>query len=188
MNTLLALWLPILLSAVVVFIISSLIHMVFKWHMPDYKGFSNEDAVRAAINAGSPTPGQYVLPYCTDMKQAGSPEHLKKCQEGPVGFVRLAASGGHNMGKSLGIWFVFTVVLSAVAAYVAGRICGLDPLQQLRAAKLVFAVSFCSYGFGTVPESIWMARSWTSTAKYLLDAALYAAGTAAVFWFMWPKA
>ncbi len=53
MNALLALWLPILLSAVVVFIISSILHMVLKgWHTSDYKGFANEDDVRAAINAG----------------------------------------------------------------------------------------------------------------------------------------
>jgi hypothetical protein len=57
MNNLLALWLPILLSAVVVFIISSLIHMVIKWHAGDYNALANEDAVRAAIRAGNPAPG-----------------------------------------------------------------------------------------------------------------------------------
>ena len=50
------LWLPIVLSAVGVFVASSLIHMLFKWHNRDYRKLPNEDAVRAAINAGQPAP------------------------------------------------------------------------------------------------------------------------------------
>ncbi len=186
MNTLLSLWLPILLSAVVVFIISSLVHMVFKWHAPEYKGFANEDAVREAINAGNPSPGQYVLPYCKDMKDLANEAMMKRLQEGPVGFVRLGAKGAHNMGKSLGIWFLFSLVVSVVAAYLAVRLFGLDPEKARAAAKLIGAVSFIAYGFGGVPESIWLARPWTSTAKYLLDAALYGLGTGAVFYWLWP--
>jgi len=188
MNALISLWLPILLSAVVVFIISSLIHMVIKWHAPEYKGFANEDAVRAAINAGNPSLGQYVLPYCKDMKALANETMQKKFQEGPVGFLRLGPKGGHNMGKSLGIWFLFSLAVSAVAAYLAVRIYGLEPMFVRSPAKLIGAVAFIAYGFGGIPESIWMARPWTSTAKYLLDAALYAAGTGATFYFLWPSA
>jgi hypothetical protein len=47
MHTLLSLWLPILLSAVVVFVISSLVHMVFKWHASDYRRADNEETLRA---------------------------------------------------------------------------------------------------------------------------------------------
>ena len=36
------LWLPILLSAVLVFVASSLIHMVLGWHRHDFKGSSRE--------------------------------------------------------------------------------------------------------------------------------------------------
>ena len=54
------LWLPILSTAALIFIASSLIHMVFKWHNADYKKLANEDDVRAAIRATSPAPGQYV--------------------------------------------------------------------------------------------------------------------------------
>jgi hypothetical protein len=187
MTALLALWLPILVSAVAVFVISSLVHMVFKWHTPDYKAFANEDAVRAAINAGQPAPGQYVLPYCADMKQLATEEMAKKFREGPVGFLRLSAPGAHNMGRSLGLWFLLTLVVSSFGAYLAVRLCGLDPAQGARAAKLVGAVSFAAYAFGTIPESIWMARPWISTAKYVFDAALYALGTWVVFLWLWPR-
>ena len=69
MNDVLELWLPIVLTAVFIFIASSLIHMVFKWHNSDYKKLSNEDEVAAAIRAGNHAPGQYVLPHCMDMKE-----------------------------------------------------------------------------------------------------------------------
>jgi hypothetical protein len=186
MNALLALWLPILLSAVVVFAISSAVHMVIKWHAPDYRGFSNEDAVRDAIRAGHPSPGRYVLPYCGDMKEMGSDVMLKKYREGPVGHLTLAPAGPPGMGKALGLWFLFTLVIAVVAAAVVTQVFGLDPTRAGAAARLVGVVSFIAYGFGTITESIWMVRPWFSSAKYLLDAALYATGSALVFFWLWP--
>ncbi|RXK56165.1 hypothetical protein ESB00_09915 [Oleiharenicola lentus] len=185
MNLLLSLWLPILLSAVVVFVISSLVHMVLKWHASDYNRLPNEDAVRAALNAGNPAPGRYVVPHCTDMKEMAGEAMQRKYQEGPVGHITLGSPGQPSMGKPLGLWFLMTLVVSTVAAYVAVKFVRLDPSQALRAAKLVGTISFVSYGFGAVPESIWMLRPWSSTAKYLIDSALYALGTAAVFWWLW---
>jgi len=187
MNALIALWLPILLTAVVVFVLSSLVHMVIKWHAGDYNGFSNEDAVRAAIKAGNPKPGRYVVPFCKDMKDMGSDTMKKKYQEGPVGHFTLGPSGQPNMGKFLGMWFLWSVVVAIVAAFLATQLFGLDPTRARAAAKLVGAVSFIAYGFGTFQESIWMMRPWSSSAKYVLDSAIYAVGSAAVFYFMWPK-
>jgi hypothetical protein len=188
MNALLFLWLPILLTAVVVFVISSLIHMVLKWHASDYHSFSNEDAVRDAMRAGRPTPGRYVLPHCKDMKDMASEPMKKKYAEGPVGHVTILPNGMPNMGKYLGQWFLWTLVVATVAAYVAIQMCGLNPFQDLRAAKLVGTVTFIAHGFGTITESIWMGRPWSTSAKYLLDAALYALGSAAVFYWQWPDA
>ena len=186
MNALLALWLPILLSAVVVFVISSLVHMVFKWHAPDYRGFTNEDAVRAAIRAGNPAPGLYVVPYCPDMKDMAGEAMVKKYSEGPVGHVTLRPNGSFNMGKYLGLWFLWSLVIAVVAAYLATQLIGLNPERARAAAKLVGAVSFIAHGFGTVTESIWMGRPWSGSAKYLLDAALYAIGSGLVFLWLWP--
>ena len=186
MNTLLSLWLPILLSAVVVFVISSLIHMVFKWHASDYSAFANEDAVRDAIRAGNPAPGRYVVPFCKDMKDMAGAAMMKKYQEGPVGHVTIGPNGQPSMGKHLGMWFLLCLLVSAVAAWLAARIFGLDHSQACRAAKLVGAVSFIAHAFGTLQESVWMMRPWSSSAKYLLDSALFALGSGLVFCWLWP--
>ena len=186
MNYLLALWLPILLSAVVVFVISSLIHMVFKWHASDYHGLANEDAVRDAIRAGNPAPGGYVVPYCKDMKDMASEAMLKKYKEGPVGHITLGSNGAPNMGKYLGLWFLWSLIVAIAAAFIVTQLMGLDPTRARAAAKLVGAVTFIAYGFGSVTESIWMLRPWSITAKNLLDAALYAVGSGLVFFWLWP--
>lgn len=186
MNTLLSLWLPILLSAVVVFVISSLVHMVFKWHAGDYTALANEDAVRAAIRAGNPAPGRYVMPHCKEMKEMGSEAMLQKYREGPVAHFTIGPSGVPNMGKYLGTWFAWTLVVEAVAAFIAVRVYGVDHGFGRAAAKLIGAITFIGFGFGTVQESIWSMRPWASSAKYLLDAALYGIGSAFVFLWLWP--
>lgn len=187
MNAILPLWLPILLSAVVVFVISSLVHMVFKWHASDYNGFPNEDAVREALRASNPVPGKkHVVPYCADMKEMASDAMKKKYAEGPNAVVVFGPTGQPNMGKHLGLWFVWSLVIATVAGFLAARLVGPHAGPALGAAKRVGAITFIAHGFGTVQESIWMYRSWKSSATYFLDAALYALGSAAVFYWLWP--
>ncbi len=181
MNAFLSLWLPILLSAVVVFVISSLIHMLLNWHAGDYGTFANEDAVRDAIRAGNAKPGRYVMPACKEMKDMATEAMKKKYAEGRVGHITLLPNGQPNMGKYLGVWFLLCLLVSAVAALLASRLIPLDHIFARSAAKLAFAVSFIGYGFGTIQESIWSGRPWSQSVKYLVDAALYALGSAAVF-------
>lgn len=186
MHTLTALWLPILVSAIAVFIISSLVHMVLKWHAHDYGALANEDAVRDAIRAGNPAPGRYVIPQCREMKDMASPAMQQKYREGPVGHITIIPNGQPNMGKYLGIWFLLCLLVSAVALFIAGRVYLIAHHWAHPAAKLAGAIAFVAYGFGSIQESIWTGRPWGQTVKYLIDAALYALGTWAVCLWLWP--
>ena len=117
------LWLPILVSAIGVFFASSLIHMVIKWHNSDYRKLANEDDVRATLGRGNPSPGQYVVPHCMDMKQMQSPEMQKKFIEGPVGFVIIRPSGLPRMGGHLLKWFLLNLLIAAFAAHLGLPCC-----------------------------------------------------------------
>lgn len=185
MISVLHLWLPILVSAVGVFVASSLVHMVFKWHNSDYRKLPNEDAVAAALRAGSPPPGQYVLPYCTDMKQMQSPEFQQKYKDGPVGYVLLRAAGVPNMGKLLGQWFLLTLLVSVIAACVAASMMGAGAVgcTSFHAPALV---AFAAYGCGSISDGIWKGHPWRAVAKDLLDALIYALVTGAIFALLWP--
>ena len=185
MNDLLLLWLPILVTAVAVFVASSLIHMVFKWHNLDYKKLTNEDAVLAAIRAGSPEPGQYVLPHCADMKDLQTEELQKKFREGPVGFMTLKRPGPPTIGGALGKWFVFNLAVAGIVGVIALRMYGLQA-DPRRAAHLVGVLSLLTYSGGSVQQGIWMGKPWGSVAKDLLDGAIYATVSALSFWWLWP--
>jgi hypothetical protein len=183
--SLLQLWLPILLSAVCVFAASSLIHMVVKWHASDYRALSNEEEVRAAIRKGNPAPGQYVLPHCGDMKDMAKPDMQKKYQDGPVAMLMVSPNGLPAMGSALGKWFLFALLVAFMAAYIASR--SLVPgTHYLQVFRLVSVVSFLAYGFGGIPNAIWMGKPWGSVVKDLADALLYGLLSGGVFGWLWP--
>lgn len=181
-----ALWMPILLSAVLVFLASFLVHMVLKYHNSDYSQLPNEDAVRAAIRAGNPKPAQYVMPYCADMKQMDSPEMRQKFVEGPVGVLNIKPSGAYGMGRSLGQWFVFTLVVSFFVAYVAAHTIPTGTVY-LEVFRVVGTVGFLAYAMGQIPASIWMGKPWSVAFKELLDGLLYGLVTAGTFGWLWPR-
>ncbi|MGH8581863.1 MAG: hypothetical protein ACREWG_03560, partial [Gammaproteobacteria bacterium] len=81
-----ALWLPILVSAVLVFIASSLFWMVVKHHDSDWKGLPEEASILEAFRRAKVPRGQYRFPYA-DAKQMQSPEMKKKMADGPAGFL-----------------------------------------------------------------------------------------------------
>lgn len=185
MVSLVQLWLPILLSAVGVFIASSVLHMVLKfWHMPDYKGLSNEDEVGAAIRKGSPQPGIYMLPYCS-MENANTPETKQKFAEGPVGIMFLRGNGTVNMGVTLAQWFVFCVVVSLFAAYVAATTVAAGT-AEMQVFRVVGVVAFMAYAFGAIPYGIWWGQPWSALFKDVVDGLIYGAITGAVFAWLWP--
>jgi hypothetical protein len=180
------LWLPIVVSAVGVFIASSLIHMVFKWHNSDYLKLANEDDVRAVVRAASPPPGQYAIPYCSDMKQMGSPEMQKKFTEGPIAWLTVRPTGMPRMGPMLGQWFVLNLVVAALAAYVASKTLAQFPATFLGICREVGVITFLAYAGGSVSHGIWMGKPWSSVAKEVLDAIIYGVVSALAFAWLWP--
>jgi hypothetical protein len=180
------LWLPILVSAVLVFIASSLIHMVLKWHNKDYAKLPNEDEVRAALQRGNPAPGQYVTPWALDMKDCNTPEMQKKFTDGPVGVIYLKRPGPMNMGPTLGQWFVYLLVVSFFVAYVASR--ALQPgTEYLRVFQIAGATGFIAYALGSIPAGIWMGKPWAVVIKEVIDGLIYGMVTGGAFGWLWPK-
>lgn len=187
MEFLIKLWLPILLTGVAVFAASSVVHMLLKYHARDYHGLPNEDKVRAALREGGPGPGMYCVPYASSMKAMGDPEFQKKCTDGPVGIMILGKPGKATMGPQLMQWFVFSVVVAIVAAYLASRAVGAGA-PYLAVFRVVGTLTFMAYGGAYVSWSIWYRMPWAATGRYLLDALIYALVSGGVFGSLWPSA
>ena len=185
MVSLLQLWLPILLSAVAVFIASSVLHMVLKfWHMPDYKAFSNEDEVRTAVRKGASKPGIFMLPFC-NAENANTPELKQKMAEGPVGIMFLRGNGTANMGVTLVQWFVFCVVVSLFAAYLAANTLAAGA-ADMHVLRVVGVAAFMAYAFGAIPYGIWWGQPWSALLKDVVDGLIYGLLTGALFAWLWP--
>ncbi|MEZ6002751.1 MAG: hypothetical protein R3F17_09155 [Planctomycetota bacterium] len=187
MSELLQLWLPILLSALAVFIASSILHMVIPIHANDNRKLPNENEVLPVLGKGNLAPGTYMFPHCGDMKNMGTDEMIEKYQRGPVGFVTIMPTGTPNIGKSLLQWFVFTITVSVFCAYV-GTFTLAHGADYMRVFRLIGTVAFLGYGWGVITESIWKGQPWSVTMKFMFDGLVYALVTAGVFGSMWPAA
>ena len=179
------LWLPILLSAVLVFIASSILHMVLKfWHTPDCSGFSNEDELRATMRKGISGPGLYLLPYCTPeaMKQ---PEMQEKFRQGPNAFVFVLPNGMRNMGATLTQWFLFCVLVSLFCALLVMHM--LAPSASFaRVFHVTALAALMGYALGAIPNAIWWGHRWRSALKHIIDGVIYAIITGLTFAYLWP--
>jgi len=186
MTPLLALWLPILLSAVFVFIASSIIHMAPLWHKGDYPPVPNEDALRAAVGPLNIPPGDYMVPRARGGAEMKSPEFQQKVKEGPVMIVTFLPGAMFNMGQNLLMWFIYVLIVSILSAYVAGTM--LAPgAEHNKVFQLSGVAAFLSYAVALWQMSIWYKRAWSMTIKSTLDGLIYSLVTAATFCWLWPK-
>jgi hypothetical protein len=186
MTGLTALWLPIVASAVVVFVVSSIIHMALPgWHKTDYPKVPNEDKVRDALRPLAIPPGDYMIPRPASPAEMRSPEFTEKVKQGPVVIMTVLPNEMTPMGKSLALWFVYSLIVSLFAAYVAGRAlpAGSEYLSIFRYAGVT---AFVGYSAALWQMSIWYKRAWTTTFKSTVDGLVYALFTAGVFGWLWP--
>jgi hypothetical protein len=180
-----ALWLPIVLAAVIVFVASSIMHMLLPYHHNDYRQLPDEDKVRAALRGVGLTRGLYVFPFCThkDMK---SPAVQEKFKEGPVGMMTIFPTGRPAMPKLLVMWFAYCLIVSFFVAYLTGRT--LAPgTHYLHVFRVAGTVAFMAYGLSQLSNSIWKGQPWSNTIKEVIDGLVYGLLTAGTFGWLWPR-
>jgi hypothetical protein len=186
MVPLFSLWLPILLSAVFVFVASSVIHMVLGYHQNDYAKVPNEEGVADALRQFNIPPGEYMMPKPATAKEMNTPDFQQRLTRGPVLALTVWPNGPFAMGAQLVQWFVYCLVIGVYTAYLASRTVapGVEYLQVFRVAG---AVAFAAYGLAHLQASIWYRRAWSTTLKSLADSLVYGLLTAGTFGWLWPS-
>lgn len=181
-----SLWIPILLSAVIVFVASSILHMALPYHRSDYKKLPAEAEIMEALRRFNIPPGDYMMPSAGSPAAMRSPAFLEKINKGPVAVMTVMKSGPFSMSTNLIQWFIFCVIVSVIAAYVAGRALGrgADYLQVFRFAG---CIAFVGYAAALWEMSIWYKRSWLTTAKSTIDGLIYGLLTAGTLGWLWPR-
>ena len=186
MVSVLSLLIPIALSAVLVFIASSIIHMALSfWHRNDLKKFPNEDAVLNALRPLNLQPGEYGLPKPDSMKDMQTPEFQAKWKAGPVAFITVRPSD-FSMGATMFLWFLYSLVVSLIAGYIAGVAFG-PGTEYLRIMQVAGCVAFVGYAMGAPQQSIWWGQAWSRTVRNMLDGLLYGLLTGGTFGWLWPR-
>jgi hypothetical protein len=179
------LWLPILLSAVIVFAASSIIHMVLPYHRKDFRKLPEEDHVMDALRKFSLPRGEYMFPHAEGPKDMKSPEFIDKMTKGPAGLLTVFSGDSRGMGKQLAGWFIYCLVVSVFAAYIAGR--ALHPgAEYLAAFRFAGCTAFVGYSLALWQNSVWYKRAWTTTLKSTFDGLMYGLLTGGVFGWLWP--
>jgi hypothetical protein len=180
-----ALWIPILLSAVIVFVASSILHMVLPYHRSDYKKLPEEDKVLAALRSAGPSRGVYMFPHCSH-KEMNSPAMKEKFNQGPVGTVTIFPTGPVNMPKYLVMWFVYCVVVGIFTGYLTGRTVA-SGTAYLAVFRVAGTVAFMAYGVGQLVNGIWGGQPWGVVTKHVIDGLIYGLLTAGTFGWLWPR-
>ena len=181
-----SLWLPIIVSAVIVFLASWIVHMFLPHHRSDFAKLPDEDAVLDTLRSMNIPSGQYLAPFANTAAQMKQPEYVEKRKRGPALFLTLKTGSDPGMGKPLMQWFVYLLVISLFAAYLACHaIAAGAPYPAV--FRFVGGAAFMAYALGHPHQSIWYRQAWNTTGKYIIDGLIYALLTAGVFGWLWPR-
>jgi len=178
-----ALWLPIVVSAVIVFVASSIMHMVLPYHRSDYKKLAEEDKAREALR-GLPR-GLYSMPYCTHQTMK-SPEIQEKFKQGPVALITIFPNGLPAIPKFMAMWFGYCLVIAFFVAYLAWHT--LQPgSNYLAVFRVVGTAGFLAFSFAHISDGIWKAEPWSNVVKEVFDGLVYGLLMAGTFGWLWPR-
>jgi hypothetical protein len=181
-----SLWLPILVSAVLVFVASSIIHMVLGYHRADYNKVPDEDGFMNAVRGFDLAPKDYFVPCAQSPKDMKDPAFLEKMKRGPMLVMTVLPAGTNFMGAQLTQWFLYAIVVSIFAGYVAARALG-PSAEYLDVFRFVGVTAFTGYALALWQMTIWYKRSLGSTLRSTFDGLIYGLLTAGAFGWLWPR-
>jgi hypothetical protein len=181
-----SLWVPILGSAVLVFVASFIIHMVLPFHRKDLHKLPNEDEVQDGLRRFNIPPGDYALPCAGSPEGMKKPEFIEKMQKGPVVFMTISPGRSPSIAKNLVLWFLYSVLVSFFAAYITGRALP-SGASYLAVFRFIGSTAFMGYSLALLQNSIWYNRNWGATLRSMLDGLIYGLLSAGMFGWLWPR-
>jgi hypothetical protein len=186
MVSLMSLWMPIVLSAVIIFLASWLLHMIVGHHRSDLSRLPQEDAVLDALRAAQIAPGDYMAPHLSSPRQMSDRAFVEKRRRGPVVLLTLSPGGALSMSKPLAQWFIYLLIVVSISAYVASRTLAVGA-AYLSVFRVVGTAAFMGFALGHPHQSIWWQQRWSTTIKYMIDGLIYALLAAGIFGWLWPR-
>lgn len=177
-----ALWLPIVLATVAIFIYSSMAWMMLPHHRPDYAKLEKEDEVMDFVRGLDLADGNYMFPCASSPEDMKSEEMQKKWNDGPRG--TLSVMPNHSMGANIGKTFLVWAVSVFSIAYLATM--GVtDQATPMLVFRFFATAGLLVYFVALVPGSIWY---HSRIQGHLIDAIVHALVLGGLFAWLWPYA
>ncbi len=181
MEFLTALWLPIVVSSVVLFFASAVAWMFMPHHRNDYAKLGSEEKFITLVRDLHVPVGRYMFPYCTH-QEANDSEMKRKFKEGPSG--TLTVLGHVNMGANVACTFVFFLIVNVCLAYLFWFALAGSDTSFLRVFRIAGTAGILTYTVAAIPNDIWFKRpAWTN----ILDGIVYGLIVGLIFAAMWPR-
>ena len=179
MDFLINLWLPVLLTAIALFIASSVCWTVLPHHENDFEKADSEDELMSSIRQLNLKPGKYMFPFMKHSEQSQQ-EMIDKYTAGPRG--TLVLWDMPNMGRNLGLTFVFFLLIAIVTAYIGWEALGADA-GFLKVFQIIGALSVLVHCSSGQLNAIWFPRK---TSMDFVDGIAYGIITGLIFALLWP--
>lgn len=179
-----ALWMPIVLSAVAVWMASAAAWMFIGHHKKDFIGLPNEDAFIDAVRSMGIPPGNYGFPYAEGRSCNNNPEFMAKWERGPAGMVNVWPKV--SMGRNMVLTFINYLVVSTIIAYLGH---GLLPegTEFMPVFRTLGTAGILAYGFAFIPGMVWFNAYPRAIVMSIIDGIVYGLITGAIFAALWPK-
>lgn len=179
------LWLPILISGVVVFIASSVMWMVLPHHKADIKVLPDEKKFTEALGSHDIPPGLYMWPNCNTPKEMSSEDYKNRFKNGPWGTITVQGQAP-NFPMNLMKCFVMYMVITAMVAYLAGI--GLAPgAEYMEVFRVIGTAAILGHCMGGLVNDTFLGKPTRFIITGLFDGVVYALITAGIFAAMWPE-
>lgn len=183
--SLLSLWLPILLSAVIVFFAAFIAWTVLPHHKSDFLPIPEEDRILEALRSHALPRGQYMFPRAMTPEGSKEPDAERKLKEGPVGSLIIMEPGPPRLGKQLFQYFLFTLAVSFMVGYVGWA--AIDAgAEYLHVFRVLGTTAALAYAAAEIPHAIWFGHTWGSVWKSVIDGIAFGLLTGGVFGWLWP--
>jgi hypothetical protein len=184
MDFLISLWIPILLAAVAVFVVSFVCWMVLPLHKHDFTPMADDGPLRSAVRGVGLKPGRYMFPFARDAASRKSKEFMAKYEEGPTGIITIFRP--MNMGVNM----LLTFAVFLAATFLIGYLLSIT-LQRgndfWRVFQVATTIGVLTYSFSQVPYQIWYQATRANKIACFVEGVVYGITTGLVFALLWPK-
>ncbi len=188
MSLLLPLWLPILLSAIAIWFISTIASMALPHHKQDWINLpdppTGEDNFMDDLRKRAIPPGNYLFPDFRTPAALKSPKVEQALKQGPVGHLSIWKTPVTMGDKLLGAFIVHLIVAILIAYLTRLALPTSAPFAKV--FQFAATAGILAYSFSSIPSALWFGAYKRTIIASVVDGIVFGLVIGAIFAWRWP--